>query len=600
MRIDPDKTIGWTVNFSEDGTAGATLHYHDKIDSTTEVEIVDASGTLYFIGFVAIVTRTEIGVGYEMELVDPLSGGFMSQVSFTNAPAGFPANGTREEINDWCESHDAKYHYTNTGTYKVGGSGTSAIQDSAITQRTVREGVTRGGYYNRIVVTGGAEKEIPADQETVTISQDNISITEVFQGDRMISRDVKGDEIDSRETWTWANDDSNVCTRYWKLEKAKSSFGVGSGIDYMDEVETERVVDQYDSDISEYQISETVTGREYGSVITGAQTWRAALIKAREQTTKITRYTDGNGEKEVNVSEIARNDFNATMKIPHYGENDDGSINWNDVESWEDVSVPIFGFYTMIPRSRELTTYRRKNDRPYSFTQTWGVKVRLTGADPDYWLAPSGSFYGTEDPEQPEMEEAIKILSAEVEYIEEFDQEIGTYERTEALPEEPVPGGIETDDALYDWLYQRAQNLAQSKKRQSALIDEQTLQITLTPSVEIGQSANGFETISVQHTLDSGSAQTVVTGMRPSTRNVPKRGQINVASMLIGTMRKLDRNQDNIRSGQVQKPISSNRALAVINGETYKIDNPQGGYLYAGDSVPVYRPTGRTTLGRMD
>jgi hypothetical protein len=415
----------------------------------------------------------------------------------------------------------------------------------------------------------------------------------------MISRSIKGDDIDTEETWTWANDGSNICTRYKRLEKSRSSFGVGSGNDYMDETETERIVDRYDENISEYRISETTTGREWGSVITGAQTWHAALIKASERTTVITRQANGGGEKEVSVSEIARNEFNASQKVPHYGENDDGSVNWDDVESWEEVTVPLFGFYTMIPRSRELTTYRRKNGRPYSFTQTWGVKVRLTGADPDYWLVPNETSYGNEEPEQPEMEEAITILSAEVEYVEEFDQDIGTYERMESLPEEPVPGSIDTNEALYNWLYERARNLAQSKKRQSALIDEQTLQVRLSSSVGVGQSVNGFETASIQHTLDWTTAQTVITGTRPSAQNVPKKGQANAASLLIGTMRKLDRNQDNVRSGQIQKPISSNRALADIDGKTYKIDNPHGGYLYAGDSVPVYRPTGGTTLGRM-
>jgi membrane protein implicated in regulation of membrane protease activity len=65
-------------------------------------------------------------------------------------------------------------------------------------------------------------------------------------------------------------------------------------------------------------------------------------------------------------------------------------------------------------------------------------------------------------------------------------------------------------------------------------------------------------------------------------------------------MRKLDEGQDNVRRAVVQKPISSSRAVAKIGGKIYKIDNPNMGYLNAGDSVPVYRATGAAKLGRID
>jgi hypothetical protein len=57
--------------------------------------------------------------------------------------------------------------------------------------------------------------------------------------------------------------------------------------------------------------------------------------------------------------------------------------------------------------------------------------------------------------------------------------------------------------------------------------------------------------------------------------------------------------QDNIRVGKIVKPVSSRAALAVVNGETYKIDNPNSGPLFAGDHVPVYRSTGAANVGKV-
>jgi hypothetical protein len=572
VRIIPDKTIGWTVSFADNGTGSATLHYQEKIDSTTKVELVDTENTLYFTGFVTIVTRTEVGTGYQMELVDPLSGGFMSEVSFTGAPTGFPATGTQEEINDWCAAHDVEYYYTGNGTYAVEASGSESIADDVIGQRVVREGITRGGYYNRIVVTGSAEKEVPAEEETVSISEGGVSVTETFQGDRMISRATDDGESTSDETWDW-DDGTNVCMEYTNTETYPSKFGVGSGIDYKNRLETRRTVESVNADISAYRILQEVKRYEYGAKITGPSTWEPSEFLARTEDTEIIRNTDGSGTKTVVIEEIARNEYE-----------------------------PAVDFYEMLPLSKEKTIYRRKRGRPYSFTQTWGRRSTLNNDTGDlvFSLEPTEASYGAEEPEQPEMEEAINILSAEVEYIEEFDQDVGTYERTESLPEEPVPDSIETEEALYNWLYERARNLAQSKKRQSILIDEQSLRLTLTASFKLGQSVNGFKTTSIQHTFNVNAAQTTITGTRPSSQSVPLRGQINAAAMLVGTMRKLDRNQDNVRGGEILKPISSHRALANVNGKTYKVDNPVGGYLYAGDSVPMYRATGGTTLGRMN
>lgn len=406
----------------------------------------------------------------------------------------------------------------------------------------------------------------------------------------MLSRTISGPDIDTEETWAW--NESNVCVSHTALDKtpAPAQFGEGA----MNETKTAITVSNIGGDISEYHIHKTIEYKEYGIGIKGVIPNQQTVIgkyTTRTEETNIQRNADGSGEKETIVEEAARNRYYAVMTLPVYDDS-------NNITGSKEIQIPYFDFYKRLPESKERTVYRRKDGRPYSVTQTWKAKMNVTGLEDAYIsLVPDTVSYGTEEPEQPEMEEAVETISAEVEYIIEFDQDIGTYERSETLPDIPIPEVVLNSKQLYDWLWNRAKKYANRKRRQFMLLDEMTIRGRLRDDIEIGWKVGEFTVTGVRHSVSADTVETAITGVRPSVQTVPLRRSANAMSMLIKTAREMDKAQDNIRQAQVVRPVSSRRALANIGGKNYVVANPKGGPLFAGDKISVYRETGSAKEG---
>jgi len=209
----------------------------------------------------------------------------------------------------------------------------------------------------------------------------------------------------------------------------------------------------------------------------------------------------------------------------------------------------------------------------------------------------TGSTFGYDEPQQPEMEEAIRTISAEVEYYEEWDQNIGVFERKESLPRIDIPEHITTDEALHNWLHQRVVQYARSLRARNEFRDELVLILPWEYSTyEINRrftaSGDTWQVSTMQCIFDRSTVQVIITGTRPSTQTLPRRSRQNSAQMLIGTMRRLDENQDNIQNGRIIRPVSSSKALVESGGRVFEVSNPIRGPLWAGDRTTIYRTTG--------
>jgi len=585
MRIELSKTIRWYATFNDDGSATATLVYADFIPASRWVELVDHDNNIIFMGLVSLITLVEVGVGFQIDLEDPLSAGALDGIVWQGMPQDFPEGSTKREIDAWSLAHGVRYHYTSGGVYvnsaSSSGGAAHTVHDFEVLGRVTRFGVNRDGYFNRIVVTGRAAKDIFAEPETVTLSYEGITVTETRQGNRLIARHVVEGDSESNETWQW--DTRNVCTRYTNEETFPSRYKHWIGT-FRDRTRTLRTAIVNDDDISEYTIHQEVIQEAWRPVVTGTQSYIDALEPVREEVTDITRSADGSGTKSVHVREIARNRYTGTMTR---------TIDGEEVT----ITFPLFPFYEMLDYSGERTIYRRVNDRPYSFTMKSEARLMaLSDTETGVGLSRAGSAFGYSEPEQPEMEEAIQTISAEVEHYEEWNQNIGVFERRESLPHIDIPEWIGTNEALHSWLHQRAVQFARSLRARNDFRDEIVLTLPWSyRSREIAERVwnNGtWEVSAMQYTYDRNTMQVVITGARPSTQTLPRRSQLSPAAMLIGTMRKLDENQDNIQSGRVIRPISSSKALVESGGRRYEVANPVRGPLWAGDGITLYRTTG--------
>ncbi|MDR1510752.1 MAG: hypothetical protein LBS53_14090 [Synergistaceae bacterium] len=620
-----NKTIEWDAGYNEDGSATGTLLYENPINTAEQVVLLDMTGGVFFVGYVTLVTRSDLGAGYQMELVDPLSGGLYSEVVFDEFPEGFPESfKDKAEVDAWCETHNLQYHYVKDGYYTFQ-TPAAAIPDHLIASRTVREGVNYDGYFNRIVVTGSAEKEIPAEIEEIETNANGVHAIERFQGDRMLYRHSSGDGWYETENWTW-DDPTNVCVRYERDEGslAPPAFRM-DGVDRYNVTETVRTVPSFNEDMSEYRIHETSKTLEYAwaefdeNLAIGPipPELTAELITAAKETVDIERLADGSGTKTINKEAAARGKYFVGLNLvislerrPVY--DSEGEITGYetvplDNHRLEKMTFPAFGYNELVQDTREKTAYRRGGDRAYSFTSRYRPFLQVltvpTPFDQDVnakiVLISDGGEYGSDEPELPEMEEAVGIISAEVEYAEDGDTHLGVYERHETLPDIPIPDGIMTSEDLYDWLYERATQYAAFKKKNSMLIDEMTIETTLNADIEVGCALDAYTVISVRHSLGESSARTTIVATKPSAQTVPRRGQITTGALIMAAMKKNGAEHDNIGMGVVVKPVSSRSAIADINGATYKVSNPNGGPLFAGDRIPVYRATGRSMSGRM-
>jgi hypothetical protein len=551
-------------------------------------------GDVFFIGYVTLITRSDLGAGYRMDLIDPLSGGLYNEVVFDDLPDGFPSGfADKAEVDDWCAAYNRQYHYTKDGHYTFNTS-QFTLSDDMISDRTIREGVNYDGYYNRIVVTGSAEKELPGVAETVTFSASGVSITETFQGDRMLYRKSNGSGWSKTETWTW-DEVSNICLKYTSEERELIEEKFQQGGNRYNETETVKTVPYFNSDISAYRIYQVETTKNWAWEMNLAGTdYELRLLTVAKKTTDIERYADGSGTMTVDNKAAARGKYYATVIGP-------SSQPYN-------FTFPAFGENELVQDTREKTVYRRKGNRTYSLTSRYRPYLQVLTPpnifDPEAFearivLVRDGGETGNEEPELPEMEEGIKIISAEVEYAEQWDAHLGVYERQETLPDIPIPNNIVTQEALYNWLYRRAIDYAGFKKKSSMLIDEMTVETSLTSRIEVGQNLNGYTVTSVSHSLSASLMRTTAVATKPSAQIVPRKSQISTGALIVAAMKNLDAEHDNVRVGTVIKPVSAVRVLVNVNGKTYKVDNPNSGLVYAGDAIAVLRATGGSAAGRV-
>lgn len=584
-----------SVSYADDGSATGTFDHPQRFALKEQIDLQSDyffPGTFY-IGYVAYVTKDQTKATYTMHLSDPLSLGLTgaAYVKFVGAlPSDFPKNGTQEEIRAWCEENDRTLAYRHDGFYYFVGNGTDISIPAYTDQRksdVITDPVSRAGFYNRVVVRGDAEKEIPAPVETVpTITVDGLSITETFQGDRMLARHTIAETLEETETWEW-DDNTNICTRYRKVALVPSARAPDS----QDRTTTTITVPQYSPDIAVYNIHKEIIGEEWGQRITGPQSTVWQLYTTLKEETEIIRNRDGSGQYIVIREEAARNKYNATYAF----EDENGNT--------QTVTSPLFDYFKLLPASAEDTRYRRKFGRPYSFTRNFegklvsGMIVGGAVSDSVVVFQSVGSSAGFDEPEQPEMAEATILLRADnVEYVAEGDMSAGVWERSVSLPYEEPPDSIETDDDLYNWVYRRARNYAtRMLSKGSALLEQRDIQINFYAFVDIGDRFDDYKISSITHSINTNSYTTSLTGYKTSAADAPPRTKETAGSAIINRAAAMDRNQDNIRTGVVEKPVSRTRALVNINNKRYKVDNANGGYLNAGDSTPVYRPTGATS-----
>jgi hypothetical protein len=405
----------------------------------------------------------------------------------------------------------------------------------------------------------------------------------------MLSRDSDGSGWSNSESWEW-DDASNVCLRYEGTEKEEAPPQFQQDGTKYNEVEIVRTVPYFNADISEYRIHQVETTKEWSWEINAAGTaYEPQLITVAREITDIERFADGSGTKTVDNEEAAKGKYWVKFQAPA------ASVD-------PDIQEQIFAYNELVQDTREKTIYRKRGNRTYALTNRYRPYLRVLSIYPlmgTIALVKDGGEFSNEEPELPEMEEAIKTISAEVEYAEAWDTELGVYERQETLPDIPIPKEILTDEALYNWLYQRAIDYAKFKKKSSMLIDEMTIRTSLNHNVDVRQSINGFTVTSVQHSLSSSTAGTTIVGTKPSAQTVPRKSQIGTGALIVSTMKRFDSEQDNVRAGTVIKPVSSVRAMVMVNGKTYIVDNPNSGMVHAGDSIAVLRATGKGVSGRV-
>lgn len=594
MVAEFDLILGFNCAFGEFGVATATLQYMEAIakGERVQVQYKDSYMNMVFTGYVVDVTLTENGTGYEITLADPLTAEMPT--TFPYPPTGFPRDGTAEEIVSWCEENGYKFYYTSYGEYIFYTRTTGVtIPNREITSRVTRYGVNDGGFCNRVVVSGSAEKEIVAPIEMVELNIGGVRIREKFQGDRMLSRMVWMEDSEQEESWSWNQD--NICTEYRSLSKYPAPPQYGGA---MNQSETIYNVVSYNENLSAYRIEQTTTERGWGVAITGAQTTQNKLYSLRTEKTVIIRNADGTGEKNVVVEEIAANKYNSTRLIPVV------DPETGEQTGQEAVTTPLFDYYRLLPASREYTIYRRKKGRPYSITRSYEGKLS-PGATYSVTLVPTGSTHGTDDPELPMQEEALTTISANVEHVLDADTSYGVSERQFTLPDEVPPESIQTQAALQRWLERRAEEYAKAKLEKARLLDERTWTVPIVSTAAIqwfplGYLADsGYEVFERSITMNPSEYTLVVRGRKASTAALPRRSKSTFGGMAVQIMRRLDRRQDNVRQADVIKPVSSRRVLASIGGKVYKTENPNGGSLFAGDSTLAYRSTGSTTTGEM-
>jgi hypothetical protein len=566
------------------------------------------------------LSRTENAIGYEIQLVDPLSSGFDTSgggsVSFYGSlPPDFPTGSatdprSRERVAEICEAYGKKFYYRASGGYEVCGENdnpaiTLNVEDIINGTLKYRYGILNGDFANRIVVNGNAEITIVPQLETSTTTISGVTFRESFLGDRPISRVIESPDINSTETWQW-NDATNVCTRHELTETypAGERFGAAAK-NKTTSVTTVAIHDA--ATLSAYTITQVDEHQEYGLDITGPQTAGYRLFTTQRATTEIHRENDGSGYKQVDVLETASNKYSGSMsrKMDVEDKDEQGNVTGSHKEYFV-IQVGYFDFDELLPASRERTTYQKKNDRSYSVTQRWKPYLSASYLDPlsplGGWLSvainlvPNGTTYGTDEPEQPEMAERTRTISSTVQIIWEDAssiQQIGLFEKSYSLPVINVPSSVKTKEALDSWLVQRANEyLDRKKKKRAFLQDEVSATVILNNSILVGMSWDGYVINSVTHTWNQTTAETSFTGLKPSSQTIPLKTRQSFVGEMVGIMDGIGQRYDNIKDGSVVKPLSNTHALVLVDGKEYRVGNLGHGALFNSQYVPVYRASG--------
>lgn len=613
MIADSEKIVSFNCTRGLQGSGTGSLHYADVIGVQTEVVVYDVNqvSVPIFTGYVTGVSRTETGVGFSMELSDPLSVGMIDKVIwYQEPPSGFPKNGTKQEMIAWCEESGDDFYYRADGSYAFLPSGGSliTIEDNQAIGKTMRYGISPSGYYNRVVVNGSAEKEVAAEIQTISKTIAGVRFEETFQGNRPLSRTITAADRVTEETWDW--DENNVCTRHYNLEQypAPPQFGGNA----KNQTETEDVVESYNADMSSYRIRQSIISQEWGVGITGPQTTENMRYTGAVEETLIVRNSDGTGSRETLRREIARNKYNSTRMVPVY-ERNAITGDWEKVGE-ESVTTPLYDYYQLLPVSKEQVIYWSRDGRSYSVTRTWSGQLNISGSNHSIVLSPSETTYGFDAPEQPEMEEAVVTINASVSYSKEIHPEYGIVERQIMLPNEKIPDRITTSSDLEAWLLLRAQRFATRQLGKSTgLVDECDVTLLLSRAsgttggrlgrdIDIGRSCylkmdgttsySYIEVYQVSHNMSASETRSVISGRRPSNSSVPRKPRQTFGGLSVAVMQALDKGQDNVRNASVVKPISSDKTLVRMGNGFYKIGNPKRGALNAGEDIQVYRATG--------
>jgi hypothetical protein len=647
-------TYGWSFSNTINGGASGLLEYTDPIAYGTEIilpyiyndsEVRTVPLKFYVNSITKNARNDEKGTYYEIGLSSPLEMGLKSAVIWEINPNNGISDSEQLSLDDLAD-HDAvtnflsnqgmKYYYGQNGYYtdiypdsgsqNVTNQGTYTYTDGVISF-IERYPVTSEVYYNCLTVNASATHSVQLPRQRVTINDNDTTIQQDFQGDRIIQTEVTvtGDNPSHTiETRDWDND-TNICMHYRKVERKLSGYGRGSGTVYMDETITNRDVSDVNDVISSYTIHENTVVKQWGAIITGLQSFVPRLMTVATTETTIHRDADGEGYLQTDEMEIARTQNTGVMYSNEWQW--DGTAN-DYVETTNSIAVnlPAEDYYKLIPKSRRYVTYRRRNGRAFSFEQTWKAYSfvnlvvgggAITAGERQYILVPDTSAYGFDEVELPEMEEAIDSFSADATYTLDWSGDNPKIEKTITLQNIKINGsGITSQAELQDYLEGKCQSYANKMRVISQNNNENPYRYELSMSVvgaswlpEItkavstsgtmgtyqGGEGAGVQSYAVTYTAKQVGLNLEITTLSGGSSTFGG-GHVDAASglgsALVEKMKKLDKLQDNVQIAQVVKPVSSRRFLANVDGKEQHIENINSGPVFNGDSVQAFRSTG--------